>query len=247
MEEMFAMQMDLEGPALAPLSCGKAVWLIVLLHGLGADGNDLIDMAINWQPDPNMLKAEFVALHAPFPCDSVPQGRQWFSVQDRSPEKMLAGLREAADILNPALDAMLEKRRLDDSHLALVGFSQGAMLALHAGLRRPKQMAGIVAFSGALQGPETLPGEILSKPPVFLVHGDADTIVPYDSMANAKAALKAHEVPVKTLTRAGLGHAIDDDGVYEAGEFLSAVLQKVKSKAKADAGHDDHDHDDHDH
>ena len=92
-----------------------------------------------------------------------------------------------------------------------------------------------------------MPGEILSKPPVFLVHGDADTIVPYDSMANAKAALKAHEVPVKTLTRAGLGHAIDDDGVYEAGEFLSAVLQKVKSKAKADAGHDDHDHDDHDH
>jgi phospholipase/carboxylesterase len=239
--------MELEGPALAPLSCGKAVWLVVLLHGLGADGNDLIDMAINWQPDPNMLKAEFVALNAPFPCDTVPHGRQWFSVQDRSPEKMIAGLREAADILNPTIDAMLEKRHIDDSHLALVGFSQGAMLALHAGLRRPNKMAGIVGFSGALHGPELLSEEIRSKPPVFLVHGDADTVVPFENMARIQAALTAQDVPVTALARPGLGHGIDDDGVYEAGEFLSSVLKKPKKAAVAADHHDDHDHDDHDH
>lgn len=227
------MHLDLEGPSLAPLSCGKAAWLVVLLHGLGTDGNDLIDLAVNWQPI--IPKAEFLAVHAPFPCDSAPQGRQWFSALDLDPDKLLEGIRASAAILDPYLDELLAKRHLDDSHLALVGFSQGAIMALHVGLRRPKRIGGIVAFSGGLIGPAALAAEIAGKPPVLLVHGDADTVVPFSMMANATAALQAAEVPVTSVTRPGLGHSIDDDGVIVAGDFLCRHL--VSKKAAADHAH----------
>jgi phospholipase/carboxylesterase len=228
------VQPDLEGPSLPALSCGKAAWLVVLLHGVGADGDDLIDLALNWQPI--IPKAEFVALHAPFPFDQAPTGRQWFSIADRSPDKILDGIRTAASILDPCLDAMLGKRRLDESHLALVGFSQGAMTALHVGLRRKTAIAGIVAFSGALVAPERLGPEITARPPVLLVHGASDDVVPFAAMTAAKEALKAAEVPVKALRRPGLGHAIDDDGVIAAGDFLTARLVVAK-KASADHAH----------
>ncbi len=227
------MDTILEGPSLAALSCGKAVWLVVLLHGVGADGNDLIDLALNWQPI--VPKAEFVALHAPFPFDQAPVGRQWFSIADRSPDKILGGIRTAAAILDPCLDELLAKRRLDDSHLALVGFSQGAMMALHVGLRRRKKIAGVVAFSGALVAPETLGAELASRPPVLLVHGEGDDVVPFAAMAEAKETLKAAEVPVRALRRPGLGHAIDDDGVIAAGDFL--VQHLTAKKAAADHTH----------
>jgi len=224
---------DLEGRSYAPLSCGKTVYLVVLLHGIGVDGNDLIDIAVNWQP--NLLKAEFLAMHAPFPFDQAPVGRQWFSIADRSPEKILEGMRTATGIVNQFLDESLAKRRLDDRHLALVGFSQGAMVALHTGLRRPKTGA-IVSFSGALVAPDLLPQEIVSRPPVLLVHGDQDEIVPYERMGEAKVALKALDVPVKSMTRKGLGHTIDETGIAAAGNFLHDAL--VPKKATDD--HDDH-------
>jgi len=223
---------DLEGRSYAPLSCGKTVYLVVLLHGIGVDGNDLIDIAVNWQP--SLLKAEFLAMHAPFPFDQAPVGRQWFSIADRNPDKILEGMRTAAGIVNQFLDESLAKRRLDDRHLALVGFSQGAMVALHTGLRRPKTGA-IVSFSGALVAPDLLPQEIVSRPPVLLVHGDQDEIVPYERMGEAKAALKALDVPVKSMTRKGLGHTIDETGIAAAGDFLHDAL--VPKKAA-----DDHDH-----
>jgi phospholipase/carboxylesterase len=227
------MDPNLEGPSLAALSCGKAAWLVVLLHGVGGDGNDLIDLALNWQPI--IPKAEFLALHAPFPFDQAPTGRQWFSIADRNPDKVRDGISAAAAILDPWLDELLAKRRLDPSHLALVGFSQGAMTALHVGLRRNKKIAGIVSFSGALVAPQTLGTEICSRPPVLLVHGEADDVVPFAAMAEAKTALAAAEVPVKALRRRGLGHTIDDDGVIAAGDFLAANL--VVGKAAANHAH----------
>ncbi|ACB94099.1 alpha/beta hydrolase [Beijerinckia indica] len=227
---------DLEGRSYAPLSCGKTVYLVVLLHGLGVDGDDLIDIAVNWQP--SLLKAEFLAMHAPFPFDQGPTGRQWYSVADRSPEKIMEGLRKAEGILNQFLDESLAKRRLDDRHLALVGFSQGAMVALHTGLRRRK-IGAIVSFSGALHGAELLPAEIRSRPPVLLIHGNEDQVVPYERMTEAKAALKALDVPVKSMTRKGLGHSIDEVGIAAVGDFLHDSL--VPKKAAHDE-HDDHDH-----
>lgn len=227
------MHLDLDGPSLAPLSCGKAVWLVVLLHGLGADGNDLIDLALNWQPI--LPKAEFLAVHAPFPWDQGPVGRQWFSPQDLRPAKLLEGIGAAAAILDPYLDELLAKRHLPPDHLALVGFSQGAIMALHVGLRRVKQIAGIVAFSGGLVGTDTAVPEIVSKPPVLLVHGDADDVVPFAMMERTKQVLEGVDVPATAVRRRGLGHSIDDEGVIMAGDFLTRHL--VAKKAKADPAH----------
>jgi phospholipase/carboxylesterase len=223
------MPMQLDGPGLAPLSGGKAAYLVVLLHGVAANGNDLISLARAWRKI--LPKAEFVAPNAPFPCDYAPNARQWFSLADRAPEKMLAGLREAGAILDRFFDELLASRQLDDTCLALAGFSQGAATALYAGLRRQTEIAGIVAFSGALPGSEGLRSDILSKPPVLLVHGEADDAVPFQSMANAKAALEAAGVPVTVVARPGLSHAIDDAGVALAGEFLRDVLKASQGDA----------------
>jgi phospholipase/carboxylesterase len=221
--------MQLDGPGLAPLSGGKAAYLVVLLHGVAANGNDLISLARAWRKI--LPKAEFIAPNAPFRCDYAPEARQWFSLEDRAREKLLAGLREAGAILDRFFDELLATRQLGDAHLALAGFSQGAATALYAGLRRQTQIAGIVAFSGALPGGEGLRSDIRSKPPVLLVHGEADNAVPFQSMANAKATLEAAGVPVTAVARPGLGHAIDDAGIALAGDFLHDVLKAPQGDA----------------
>jgi phospholipase/carboxylesterase len=216
------MLMQLDGPGLAPLSGGKAAYLVVLLHGVAANGNDLISLGSAWRKI--LPKAEFIAPNAPFPSDYGPEARQWFSLADRAPEKLLAGLREAGAILDRFFDELLASRQLGDARMALAGFSQGAATALYAGLRRETQIAGIVAFSGALPDAEGLQSEIRSKPPVLLVHGVADDVVLFQSMANAKATLEAAGVPVTAVARPGLGHAIDDTGIALGGDFLRNAL-----------------------
>src|SRR5205823_8993774 len=139
---------------------------------------------------------------APFPCDMAPYGYQWFSVQDRNPTAVLAGVRAAAPLLDTFIDDALAQRALDESDLALVGFSQGTMMSLFVGLRRAKQVAGIVGFSGRLLAPELLASELRSRPPILLVHGTEDPLVPYTSLAAAETTLKAAGVPVETVTSA---------------------------------------------
>jgi phospholipase/carboxylesterase len=223
------MPMRLNGPGFAPLSGGKAAYLVVLLHGFGANGNDLLYLAHAWRK--LLPEAEFIAPNAPFPSDHAPEARQWFSLADRAPEKLLAGLREAGAILDCFFDELLASRELDDAHLALAGFSQGAATALYAGVRRQTQIAGIVAFSGALPDGEELRSDIRSKPPVLLVHGEADDVVLFQSMANAKATLEAAGVPVTAVARPGLGHAIDDGGMALAADFLRDVLKAPQGDA----------------
>ena len=212
---------NLDGPR-HPAAAGKAARLVVLLHGLGADGNDLIGLApelSRFLPD-----AAFVSPDAPFPCDMAPFGRQWFSLRDRAPEAMLSGVRLAAPILDSFIDRELGTLGLDDGALALVGFSQGTMMALHVGLRRARPCAQIVGFSGMLVGGEDLGAEIASRPPVLLVHGQADEVVPFQAMPAAEAALKANDVPVAGLARPGLGHAIDPEGLTRAAQALTAAF-----------------------
>jgi phospholipase/carboxylesterase len=212
----------LSGPSRPPASGGKPRRLVIVLHGLGADGNDLIGLAPYWAR--LLPEAEFLSPNAPFPCDIAPYGYQWFSSQDRSPEAVLGGVRAAAPILDAFIDEALEERGLDSRELALVGFSQGTMMSLFVGLRRAAPIAGIVGFSGRLLAPELLAGELRSRPPILLVHGTEDPLVPYGSLAAAESTLKAAGVPVETLTSVGIGHSIDDQGVRRGGQFLKNVL-----------------------
>lgn len=219
-----------EGPKIAALSCGKPAYLVVLLHGPGSDGQAVIDQALNWAP--TMPKADFVAAEAPIP--SPGGGKQWFPTADFTAAAINDGLRTTAPLLDTFLDDMLAARRLPDSHLALVGFSQGAILALHVGVRRAKQMAAVVAFSGALFDEAALAAEIRSRPEVLMIHGEDDASVPYSAMLATKEQLKAAGVPAKSKKRPGLAHGFDDDGIVIAGDFLSAY---VVHKPAASADH----------
>jgi len=216
------MSVQLTGPALKPASGKNPTSLVVLLHGVGADGNDLIGLAPYWAP--LLPEAEFLAPDGPQPCDMAPFGRQWFSLQDRSPEAILAGVRASAPVLNAFLDDALQARGLGDDKLALVGFSQGTMMSLYVGLRRAKPCAAILGYSGALVGPQLLAGEIRSRPKTLLVHGDADPVVPFTALGIAQKTLAAAGVAVETLACPGIGHSIDEAGLRRGGEFLRAAL-----------------------
>jgi phospholipase/carboxylesterase len=214
--------MQLDGPKLKPLSGGRATQLIVILHGVAASGQAVLFLAQAWQEF--FPTAEFIVPDAPFPCDHAPEERQWFSLDDRTPGILLAGLRKADDILDRYLDELLDSRKLDDSRLALAGFSQGAAMALYAALRRRKRIAGVAAFSGSLPETKELLADIRSTPPVLLVHGDNDDAVPFKAMASAQALLEAAGVPVRAVARPGLGHVIDDAAMALGAEFLGSAL-----------------------
>jgi phospholipase/carboxylesterase len=214
--------MELSGPSQAPAAGGKPKQLVVLLHGYGSNGDDLIGLAPFFAQA--LPEAEFLSPNAPFPCELSPFGFQWFGLEDRTPEMMLGGTRLAAEILDRFLDAELAKRGLSDRDLALVGFSQGTMMSLHVGPRRPRPIAGILGFSGSLIAPQLLAEEIKSKPPVFLVHGTADQVVPFGALAQAESALRDAGVPVQTESRPGLVHSIDQAGAQKGALFLRRCL-----------------------
>ena len=216
------MMPALSGPSRPPAAGGAPSRLVILLHGLGADGNDLIGLAPYWAP--LLPTAEFLSPNAPFPCDMAPYGYQWFSVQDRNPAAVLAGVQAAAPFLQAFIDDALAERGLDDADLALVGFSQGTMMSLFVGLRRASPVAGIVGFSGRLLAPELLADELRSRPRMLLVHGTDDPLVPYESLAAAEASLERAGVRVETLTCDGIGHSIDENGLRRGGSFLKEVL-----------------------
>lgn len=216
------MVAKLDGPRAKPASGGAPKSLVVLLHGVGADGDDLIGLAPYLAP--LLPDTEFLAPNGPYPCDMAPFGRQWFSLQDRNPAVLGAGVAAAAPVLDAFLNDALKARNLDGSRLALLGFSQGTMMALQLGPRRAVSPAGIVGFSGALLAPERLAIETRSRPKTLLIHGDADPVVPFAALAIAEQALRVNRFPVETLVRPGLGHGIDDAGLHRAGAFLKGIL-----------------------
>jgi phospholipase/carboxylesterase len=217
---------DLDGPRIAPHS-RHAKQLVVFLHGYGADGNDLIDIGRAWQ---NLLPdAAFVSPHAPRPCGQAPTGREWFPLTFRDPGERWAGVTMAAPALDAFLDAELARLNLPPSALALVGFSQGTMMALHVGFRRQVSPAAIVGYSGMLALPEDIDpqrfaAEIRSRPPVLLVHGDQDPLIPVQALFQAAQGLASLGVPVEWHISAGIGHGIDQEGLRQGGEFLARNL-----------------------
>jgi len=217
------MAAELDGPRLEPRS-GPARHLVVFLHGYGADGNDLIDIGRAWQQI--LPQAAFVSPHAPEPCGQAPVGRQWFPLTFRDPNERWIGVNKAAPLLQRFLDAELARRQLPAAALALVGFSQGTMMALHVGLRRSVAPAAIVGYSGLLVtpedgNPEAFAAEIKSRPPVLLVHGDRDEVIPPQALFQAMQGLAALGVTVEWHLSAGIGHGIDAEGLRHGGEFLA--------------------------
>ena len=214
----------LDGPRLAPHS-GAARQLVVFLHGYGADGNDLIEIGRAWQQ--LLPHAAFVAPHAPEPCGQAPVGRQWFALTFRDPDERWTGVNKAAPVLERFLDAELARYTLPPAALALVGFSQGTMMALHVGLRRAVAPAAIVGYSGLLVLPDeadakTFAGEIKCRPPVLLVHGDRDDLIPPQALFQSIQGLAALGTSVEWHLSAGVGHGIDAEGLRQGGEFLAS-------------------------
>jgi len=220
---------DLAGPMEKPRSGGPARQIVLLLHGYGSSGDDLLSLAPYWAP--SLPDALFLAPHAPFPCEINPAGYQWFGLADRQPQQMRPGLEAAAAILDRFIDETLDAQGLDDQALALAGFSQGAMMALHVGLRRGLAPAALLGYSGALLAPELLADQIRARPPVLLVHGMADPVVDFAAMGAAENALKAAGVPVSCTARPGLGHGIDPAGIALGGTFLGRHLGAAASPA----------------
>ena len=224
------MPAELDGPRLNPRS-GGARQLVVFLHGYGADGNDLIDIGRAWQQ--YLPQAAFASPHAPERCGEAPVGRQWFPLTFRDPNERWIGVNQAAPALARFLDAELGRHRLPPSALALVGFSQGTMMALHVGLRRAAAPAAIVGYSGLLVLPpegemEAFGAEIRSRPPVLLVHGDRDDLIPPQALFQAAAGLAALGIAVEWHMSAGIGHGIDAEGLRHGGEFLARRLAKPR-------------------
>lgn len=209
----------LTGPALPPASGGAPKQVVVMLHGVGAGGNDLIDLAPFFQqvlPD-----ALFVSPDAPFAYDMAPMGRQWFSIQDFSPAARLKGAQGAAPLVDAFIDTLLATHGLSENALVLIGFSQGAMMALHVGLRRAQPVAALIGYSGMLLGPDLLADELVSRPPVLLVHGDADEVLPVPALEAAQAGLEAAQVSVEAHVRPGLEHGIDEEGIRFGMRFIA--------------------------
>jgi len=218
----------LEGPTNGPQGGGKPGHLVVLLHGYGADGNDLIGLApllAQLMPD-----TVFHAPNAPQPCEGNPFGYQWFGISRLDPAIALAGVRTAAPLLDAYLDDTMAAYGLDESKTVLVGFSQGTMMALHVGLRRKKQLAGIIGFSGMLAGAELLKSELQNKPPVLLIHGDSDEMLPHTLTQRAAEALKGAGIEVGVHIAPGVGHSIDETGLQLAARFLLNVFDLPEPK-----------------
>jgi phospholipase/carboxylesterase len=224
------MAAELNGPRLEPREGGAARQLVVFLHGYGADGNDLIEIGRAWQG--LLPHAAFVSPHAPEPCGQAPTGRQWFNLTFRDPNERWIGVNKAAPVLEHFLDAELARRNLPGSALALVGFSQGTMMALHVGLRRATPLLAIVGYSGLLVvppdlKPEAFAAEIKSRPPVLLVHGDSDDLIPPQAMFQASSGLASLGVAVEWHLSEGVGHGIDQEGLRHGGEFLKRAFTRM--------------------
>lgn len=219
--------MSLDGPSHPPLQGGRPKQLVVMLHGVGSNGDDLIGLV------PYLGKAlphaAFFSPHAPYPYDMAPFGRQWFSLVDGSPSAMLAGAERAAPLLLEYVDMLLEQHELPPANLAFLGFSQGTMMSLYVAPRMDRRIAAIVGFSGALLGPDRLAAETRSRPPILLIHGQADDVVPVAALHAAVDALQAADFSVQWMVRPNLPHSVDAEGIDAAAQFLVNAFANAKT------------------
>jgi phospholipase/carboxylesterase len=225
------------GPVFGPAATAKPDSAVIFLHGYGASGDDLIGLAPFFAQ--SLPATVFHAPHAPEPWEGgFFGGRQWFSLAGYDPdllrrdpqrmgamyERMAAGAAKAAGVIDAIIDRTAAHYGLGAGRIALVGFSQGTMMALHVGLRRPEPLGAVVGFSGAILGATKLKDEIRSRPPILLIHGEADPVVPVEALAEIKRALDANAVAYEAMTVPGLQHGIDQSGADRAAAFLKQHL-----------------------
>ncbi|MCI0778847.1 MAG: prolyl oligopeptidase family serine peptidase [Chloroflexi bacterium] len=212
---------SLAGPHRDPASGGPAASLVVMLHGVGASGNDLISLADRFAgalPD-----TAFHAPDAPSPYADAPAGRQWYA---RIPwDERADGVRKVEPVVNAFIDELLDGYGLDASRCVLLGFSQGSIVSIHTAPRRQAALGGVVALSGAMITGDTLEAEVASKPPFVLIHGTDDAVLPSAETEAAAAKLTAAGIPVAMHLLPGLAHGIDERGIAIATEFMQGVLR----------------------
>ncbi len=212
----------LSGPQRSPKSKNPPKQLVVLLHGYGSDGDNLIDLSDNWVD--TLPDAEFISPNAIEPSDISPFGYQWFGLTSFDPFNIRAGLEKAAPVVANSLRNWLDERHLKAKDLTLVGFSQGTILALELMFHIPG-IRSIVGYSGAFYPPIA---KLLPQPPpeLLLIHGDHDTVVPYPAFLEAERQLKAFNVKPQMHTCHGLGHGINGEGIELAGKFIVEAHKK---------------------
>ncbi len=224
------MTVFIDGPRLPPARGGKPDSLVILLHGYGSNGADLISLAPYWAKA--LPGTAFASPNAIEPVPQAPGGFQWFPIVDLDPRSMEQGARHAAQSVDRFIDRELEKYGLDESRLALVGFSQGTMMSLYVGLRRERQVAAILGFSGVLVAGQRLKEEMRSKPPILLVHGDRDPMIPITAMFDSADALCAAGHAAQWHVSYGVPHSIGPDGLELGGDFLATTL-KIRGITRA--------------
>ena len=209
----------LSGPFIPPARGGIERSFVMILHGWGADGNDIASIALPISV--RLPGAAFFAPNGPNLCKMNPCGREWFDIDDK-----INGPVKAAPIINDAIAAALDELSLPSTAMSLAGFSQGGMMSLHCGLRHKTPLAAIISFSGMLLLDEDLveKDQGVSYPPVLLVHGTEDEVVPFSSQSDSRNRLKQRLIMVETFECNGLGHGIDPDGLTAAIDFLAKYL-----------------------
>jgi phospholipase/carboxylesterase len=209
------------GASRQPSSGSVPKQIVLLLHGYGSSGADMIALAPTWQKE--LPDALFLAPHAPQRC-GMGAGYQWWALTNINPQALAAGAAMAAPAIDEFIDRKLKQYGLTEANLAIVGFSQGAMMALHIGLRRQHPIAAIVGYSGMLNGAAQLRHDEITLPPVLLVHGSEDPVVPVAALHAAESELKRLDVDVTTHVSLGIGHTVDPVGLKLGVAFVAKAF-----------------------